>query len=77
MRPPLWKHWIHRARAKPPQAPIPYLAPFQKKMAIAPPAIPAMVEERTNMPRRVLFGGFMAGTTPNLRMRTMHTRDRV
>jgi hypothetical protein len=54
-----------------------YLAPFQKKIAIPPPATPATVEARTNMPRRVLFGGFMAGMTPNLRIRTMHARDRV
>ena len=77
IRPPFWKHWIQRAKAKPPHAPIAYLAPFQKKIAIPPPAIPAMVEARTNIPRRVFFGGFMAGITPNLRIRTMHTRDRV
>jgi hypothetical protein len=77
MRPPDWKDCIQRAKAKPPHAPMAYLEPFQKKIAIPPPAMPAMVEARTNIPRRVWFGGFMAGMTPNLRMRTIHTRDRV
>jgi hypothetical protein len=54
-----------------------YLAPFQKKIATPPPAIPAIAQERTNMPRKVLLGGLTAGKTPNFKMRTKQTKDRV
>jgi hypothetical protein len=36
MRPPLRKHSIHKAKAKPPHAPTKYRVPFQKKMVKAP-----------------------------------------
>ena len=77
MIPPFRKLWIQRANAKPPQAPMPYLAPFQKNIAMAPPAIPATTDERTNMPRTALLGGCIAGMTPNLKISTMQTRESV
>ena len=77
MRPPFLKHWIHRAKVNPPQAPIKYLVAFQKKIDTPPPAKPATAHARTNKPRRVVLGGLMAWRIPNLAMRTKHTRDKV
>ncbi len=47
MSPPSRKHCNHKAKANPPHAPMKYLAAFQKKMAMPPPATPATPEERT------------------------------
>jgi hypothetical protein len=63
--------------ANPPQAPIKNLAPFQKNMVTPPPVIPAITVERTNIPRSFLLGGLTAGKTPNFKMSTRHTRERV
>jgi hypothetical protein len=54
-----------------------YLAAFQKKIAIAPPAIPAIAEDNTNMPLSVLLGGLTAGRTPNFRIRTTQVSEKV
>lgn len=77
MAPPFLKHWIHKPKAKPPQAPIKYFVPFQKNILRAPPMIPDIAHARTNMPCSVLFGGFMAGRIPNFAMRTKQTREKV
>ena len=77
IKPPFLKHSMNSANANPPHAPIKYLAAFQKKTAIAPPIIPAIVEASTNKPRSVVLGGLTAAKIQNFKMRTMQTRDSV
>lgn len=77
MRPPLWKHWIHKAKARPPHAPMKNLVAFQKKIESPPPTTPATVQDSTNMPRMVAVGGLTAGSTPKRRISARHTMDNV
>ena len=77
IRPPLWKHWIHKAKARPPHAPMKNLVAFQKKMERPPPTTPATVHASTNMPRMVADGGLTAGSTPKRRISTRQTIESV
>ena len=77
MSPPSRKHWIHKPNAKPPQAPIKYFVVCQKKMDMPPPAIPATKDDKTNIPRKVVPGGFIECKIPNLTIRAKQMRDRV
>lgn len=77
IRPPSWKHWIHKAKARPPHAPMKNLVAFQKKMESPPPTTPATAQASTNMPRMVGDGGFTAGSTPKRRISTRQTMDSV
>lgn len=63
--------------AKPPQAPMKYLVAFQKNILMAPPMMPDIAHDKTNMPCSVALGGFTAGRIPNLAMRTKHTSAKV
>jgi hypothetical protein len=61
MRPPVLRDWINKPKTKPPQLPMKYLVPFQKKIEMP----PATTHESRYKPRRVSLGGWIALITPN------------